>query len=322
MRALPIRTPSLQLRGFVIGDAVRMMELNGEASTRRWLPSHVYPDAAAATARLQDLIDWLASPGDPRRAPCVLAVERAASGELLGHVGFSAFEGDIEVSYAIAESARGHGLGCEALRHACRWAAQQFDLQTVVALTEVDNSPSRRTLERAGFVHDEDTTMPFQGSPQRVSRYRWHRPTGGFGMNRSIALVSLVVRDYDEALAFFVGKLGFELVEDRDVPEQGKRWVVIRPPGSGHGAQLLLARASSPHQRERVGSQTGGRVFLFLYTDDFWRDHAHFASQGIEFVRPPSEQPHGTVAVFKDLYGNLWDLVQPREQAPGTPTSA
>lgn len=130
-------------------------------------------------------------------------------------------------------------------------------------------------------------------------------------MNQSLGLVALVVRDYDEALEFFVGKLGFTLVDDSFVPEQSKRWVVVAPPGSG-GAQLLLARASAPEQEARIGDQTGGRVFLFLYTDDFWRDYRRYESSGITFVREPSEQPYGTVAVFKDLYGNLWDLVQLR----------
>jgi catechol 2,3-dioxygenase-like lactoylglutathione lyase family enzyme len=128
-------------------------------------------------------------------------------------------------------------------------------------------------------------------------------------MQRSLGLISLVVKDYDEALAFFVGKLGFSVVEDRYVPEQEKRWVVVSPGGVG-GANLLLARASSDSQKERIGNQTGGRVFLFLYTDNFQRDYVHYKSMGIEFVRPPAEQPYGTVAVFKDIYGNLWDLVQ------------
>ncbi|HET7811694.1 MAG TPA: VOC family protein [Steroidobacteraceae bacterium] len=128
---------------------------------------------------------------------------------------------------------------------------------------------------------------------------------------QTLGLVSLVVRDYDEALAFYVGKLGFTLVEDSFVPEQDKRWVVIEPPGAGgRGAKLLLARASSEEQAARIGNQTGGRVFLFLYTDDFWRDFNLYKSRGIEFAREPSEAPHGTVAVFKDLYGTLWDLVQ------------
>ena len=130
-------------------------------------------------------------------------------------------------------------------------------------------------------------------------------------MKQSLGLVSLVVRDYDEALAFYVGKLGFLLVEDSYVPEQDKRWVVVEPRG-GSGSRLLLARASNEQQAQRIGNQTGGRVFLFLYTDDFWGDFKSYKALGIEFVREPSEAPHGTVAVFKDLYGTLWDLVQPR----------
>lgn len=129
----------------------------------------------------------------------------------------------------------------------------------------------------------------------------------------TLGLVSLVVRDYDEALAFYVGKLGFTLVEDSLVPEQNKRWVVIEPPGAaGRGAKLLLARGANEHQQSRIGDQSGGRVFLFLYTDDFWRDFHAYRAEGVEFVREPSEAPHGTVAVFKDLYGTLWDLVQPK----------
>ena len=131
-------------------------------------------------------------------------------------------------------------------------------------------------------------------------------------MNQQLGLVALVVRDYDEALQFFVGTLGFRLVEDSLVPAQAKRWVVIAPPGSG-GAQLLLARAASAEQESRIGNQTGGRVFLFLYTDDFWRDYNAYTARGVPFVRPPAEEPYGTVAVFVDLYGNKWDLVQLRQ---------
>ena len=132
---------------------------------------------------------------------------------------------------------------------------------------------------------------------------------------QTLGMVSLVVADYDEALAFYVGKLGFTLVEDSFVPEQNKRWVVIEPPGVTGGAKLLLARGASPEQVSRVGNQTGGRVFLFLYTDDFWRDFNAYKAKGVEFAREPSEMPYGTVAVFKDLYGTLWDMVQLR--APG-----
>jgi catechol 2,3-dioxygenase-like lactoylglutathione lyase family enzyme len=129
-------------------------------------------------------------------------------------------------------------------------------------------------------------------------------------LKQSLGLVSLVVRDYDEALEFFVGKLGFELVEDSPVPEQSKRWVVVSPPGARE-SRLLLAQASTPEQESRIGAQTGGRVFLFLYTDDFWRDYENYRAKGVEFVRPPAQHDYGTVAVFKDLYGNLWDLLQP-----------
>ncbi|HUQ27176.1 MAG TPA: VOC family protein [Usitatibacter sp.] len=130
-------------------------------------------------------------------------------------------------------------------------------------------------------------------------------------MKQRIGLVSLVVRDYDEALAFYVGVLGFALLEDTYVPEQDKRWVVVSPPGSQE-CRLLLARASSDSQVKRIGTQTGGRVFLFLYTDDFKRDYHAYKARGVEFVREPKDESYGTVAVFKDLYGNLWDLVQPR----------
>ncbi len=131
-------------------------------------------------------------------------------------------------------------------------------------------------------------------------------------MKQSLGLSALVVRDYDEALAFYVGILGFALVEDTYQPAQDKRWVVVAPPGSSESA-LLLARAVGDEQASRVGNQTGGRVFLFLYTDDFWRDYRAYSAKGVTFVREPKEEAYGTVAVFQDLYGNLWDLVQRKE---------
>jgi len=131
--------------------------------------------------------------------------------------------------------------------------------------------------------------------------------------HQSLGLVSLVVRDYDEALAFFVGKLDFELVEDTPVRAQNKRWVVVKPRGNS-GSNLLLAKASTDDQVAAIGNQTGGRVFLFLYTDDFERDFEAYKAKGVEFVRQPESQPHGTVAVFKDVAGNLWDLIQPNER--------
>jgi catechol 2,3-dioxygenase-like lactoylglutathione lyase family enzyme len=128
-------------------------------------------------------------------------------------------------------------------------------------------------------------------------------------VKQSIIHIALVVRDYDEAIDFYTKKLHFTLVEDTYQPEQDKRWVVVSPPGSS-GTTLLLAKASKPEQEPFIGNQAGGRVFLFLNTDDFWRDYNEMVSLDIKFVRPPKEEPYGLVAVFEDLYGNLWDLLQ------------
>ena len=128
-------------------------------------------------------------------------------------------------------------------------------------------------------------------------------------MKHSIVHVALVVRDYDEAIEFYTKKLGFTLVEDTYQTDQDKRWVVVAPANST-GATLLLARAANQEQAKFIGDQSGGRVFLFLSTDDFWRDYNRMTTDGVRFVRLPSEAPYGTVAVFEDLYGNRWDLVQ------------
>jgi catechol 2,3-dioxygenase-like lactoylglutathione lyase family enzyme len=134
-------------------------------------------------------------------------------------------------------------------------------------------------------------------------------------LKQSIVHVALVVKDYDEALEFYTKKLHFTVVEDSYQPEQDKRWVVVAPPGSS-GTTLLLARASKPEQETFIGNQTGGRVFLFLNTDDFWRDYRDMVSQGIKFVREPKEAAYGMVAVFEDLYGNLWDLIELSQGGP------
>ena len=171
----PIRTPSLRLRHLVPEDAPRLMALNGEPSTRRWLPSHVYPTPEAAAEAVRFLVAACSSPGDPRLGPYVLAVDDARSGELLGHVGFSPLDGDVEVSFAIAEAARGRGWGVEAIRHGCAEIARAFELPSIVAVTAVDNTASRRSLERAGFIRERDELIRFQGHETLVSRYRWHR---------------------------------------------------------------------------------------------------------------------------------------------------
>jgi len=128
-------------------------------------------------------------------------------------------------------------------------------------------------------------------------------------MKQKIAHIALVVKDYDEAINFYTQKLDFELIEDTTLNET-KRWVVVNPPGST-GCSLLLAKAGDDKQLSYVGNQTGGRVFLFLHTDDFWRDYNKMIERDIHFVREPNEEEYGTVAVFEDLYGNLWDLIEP-----------
>jgi catechol 2,3-dioxygenase-like lactoylglutathione lyase family enzyme len=129
-------------------------------------------------------------------------------------------------------------------------------------------------------------------------------------MNQRLAHIALVVKDYDEAIQFYTEKLNFELTEDTVLSET-KRWVLITPKGKD-SCKILLAKAANEEQQSRIGNQTGGRVFLFLYTDNFRRDYEDYTSKGIEFVREPVAEPYGTVAVFKDLYGNLWDLIEPK----------
>ena len=134
-------------------------------------------------------------------------------------------------------------------------------------------------------------------------------------MKQSIVHIALVVRDYDEAIEFYTKKLAFTLIEDSYQPEQDKRWVVVSPPGSV-GTTLLLAKASKLEQESFIGNQSGGRVFLFLNTDDFWRDYNEMVRKEIKFIREPKQAPYGWVAVFEDLYGNLWDLVEFNDDVP------
>jgi catechol 2,3-dioxygenase-like lactoylglutathione lyase family enzyme len=139
-------------------------------------------------------------------------------------------------------------------------------------------------------------------------------------MKQSLGLTALLVREYDEALNFYVEVLGFKLVEDTFIAAQDKRWVVVKPAGSSESG-LLLARAANPEQAARIGQQSGGRVFLFLHSDDFWRDYVAYKAKGVVFVRDPKQESYGMVAVFKDLYGNLWDLLQPASSPLSPPTA-
>jgi RimJ/RimL family protein N-acetyltransferase len=167
-----VETRSLLLRHFVAEDAPRVLELNAEPTTRRWLPSHVYADLEEARATLAFLVGSYAAPGDPRLGPYVLGIELRDTGQLVGHVGFSPLDDDVEVSYAVAESVRGRGFGTEALHHACDWACRTFGLPGVVATTASENLASRRLLDKARFAHVKDELTRFQGAQEAVSRYR------------------------------------------------------------------------------------------------------------------------------------------------------
>jgi uncharacterized glyoxalase superfamily protein PhnB len=130
-------------------------------------------------------------------------------------------------------------------------------------------------------------------------------------MAQQLVQISLLVRDYDEAIQYYTQVLNFELIEDTRLSDE-KRWVIVRPCGQSSGCNLLLAKASTAEQQLQIGNQTGGRVFLFLHTDDFMRDYTNYQSKGVEFIRPPQLESYGMVSVFKDLYGNLWDLIEPK----------
>jgi [ribosomal protein S5]-alanine N-acetyltransferase len=240
------------------------------------------------------------------------------------------------IGYCLDEPAWGRGHATEAVRAMVQWAFGALDLNRVEAELDTRNAASARVLEKLGFQREglrrEDCVVAGEVSDSWIYgllRREWQaappattpqaareavadpiaRDDMGAGTLRSLSLVSLVVRRYDEAIAFYRDTLGFALVQDTPV-DAHKRWVVVRPRGPGT-ASVLLAQASTPAQEAAVGCQTGGRVFLFLQTDDLDRDHRLYCSKGVEFVREPSDMPYGRVAVFKDLYGNLWDLVQP-----------
>jgi catechol 2,3-dioxygenase-like lactoylglutathione lyase family enzyme/GNAT superfamily N-acetyltransferase len=208
----------------------------------------------------------------------------------------------------VAPHSRGRGLGSAILRSL--EARARAACVRVIRLETGARQPEAIGLYR-GFGYRE--CGPFgQYEPDAHSLFMEKRLDAD-PMKQSIGYVALVVRDYDEAIHFYVDTLGFHLVEDTSIPAQDKRWVLVAPPGST-GTRLLLARAVGPEQTSHIGDQTGGRVFLFLHTDDFWRDFESYRARGVSFVREPKEESYGIVAVFKDLYGNLWDLLQLRER--------
>jgi RimJ/RimL family protein N-acetyltransferase len=169
--SLPLKTASLVLRPFTLGDAPRMFVLSQEDASRTWLPSQVYPDEVSAVSALTFLLDQFATPGDPRRGPYVLGIEHRTCGTLIGHVGFSPYEGDVEIGFAVAREYQRRGLAVEAIVAACSWVFQEFELARILGVVSVANIGSCRTLARAGFVHQEDKVVNAQGTVQPVSVY-------------------------------------------------------------------------------------------------------------------------------------------------------
>lgn len=258
----------------------------------------------------------------PRRVHTFAVIEQA-SGHLIGSGGLEPSDATGEhyaMGYCFHRHGWGRGYGKETADALVQFGFDRLQAHRLWAHVFVGNAASAHILEGLGFRREGLALQSL------YLRNAWHdiltfgqlrsewQHRAAIPKKQSVGLTTLVVRDYDEALEFYTGKLGFNLVEDTAIPEQDKRWVVIAPPGSSDSA-LLLARAVNAEQSSRIGNQTGGRVFLFLYTDDFWRDYDAYKANGIDFVREPREERYGTVAVFKDIYGNQWDLLQQKGAA-------
>lgn len=328
---MPLPTPSLQtarlrLRPFVEQDADALYALQSNPRVMRYWDAPPWTERSrvqaflAACQKLQD-------EGSGAR----FAIETLADQAFIGWCAMFRWNPvfrSLAIGYCLDEAAWGQGHATEAVRAMLHWAFGTLDLNRVEAELDTRNGASARVLEKLGFLREglrrQDCVVSGAVSDSWIYgllRSDWQAGQAAIGKaaavpasdplacaSRTLSLVSLVVHGYDEALAFYRGCLGFDLVEDTPLGA-GKRWVVVRPPGPG-SASVLLAQASSPEQAAVVGRQTGGRVFLFLNTDDMERDYRLFRDKGVAFVREPLDMPYGRVAVFKDLYGNLWDLIQ------------
>jgi RimJ/RimL family protein N-acetyltransferase/catechol 2,3-dioxygenase-like lactoylglutathione lyase family enzyme len=254
---------------------------------------------------------------NPRQIYTFAVIERD-SGHLIGSCGLEQSDGTgrhYAFGYCFHRHWWGRGFGKETAAALVQFGFDRLQAHRLWAHVFLGNTASERILEGLRFRRE---ALALQSLYLRNAwhdiltfgqlRSEWLGATPS-AVRQSIGLTALVVRDYDEALEFFVGKLGFRLIEDTYIAEQEKRWVVVAPPGS-HESALLLARASNEEQASRIGNQTGGRVFLVLRTDDFWRDYGRYKANGIVFVRDPRKESYGMVAVFEDIYGNRWDLLQ------------
>lgn len=325
-----LHTPRLRLRPFAEADADALYALQSNPRVLRYWDAPPWTDRDRAAVFLAACRQMEADGSGAR-----FAIETLGDRAFIGWCSMFRWNPvyrTLGVGYCLDEPAWGHGYATEAVRAMLQWAFGALDLNRVEAELDTRNAASARVLEKLGFEREgrrrEDCIVSGEISDSWIYgllRRDWQALSGtaggaatpaaaaaaaaAAGASRSLALVSLLVRQYDEAIAFYRDRLGFDLVEDARL-DAHKRWVVVRPRGPG-SAGVLLAQASKPEQAAVVGRQTGGRVFLFLHTDDLARDHRLFRSRGVEFVREPADMPYGRVAVFKDLYGNLWDLIQP-----------
>lgn len=329
---MPLPTPILQtarlrLRPFAPGDAGDLYALQSNPRVLRYWDAPPWTDPARAEAFLAACRQMEAEGSGAR-----FAIDTASDDAFIGWCAMFRWNPgyrSLGIGYCLNESAWGHGYATEAVHAMLQWAFGTLDLNRVDAELDTRNAASARVLEKLGFqregrrredciVSGEVSDSWIYGLLRRDWQARAGAPDGRVAAaagdvdaiaTRRLSRVCLVVRRYDEAIAFYRDRLGFDLVEDKRLDEH-KRWVVVRPRGPGHAA-VLLAQASTPEQEAVVGHQTGGRVALFLETDDVDRDHRLYRSRGVEFLREPCTLPYGRVAVFRDLYGNLWDLIQP-----------
>lgn len=325
-----LQTARLRLRPFAEEHADAFYALHSNPRVLRYWDAPPWTDRSRAQA-------FLAACGQMQEAGsgARLAIETLADRTFIGWCalfGWNPVYRSIGIGCCLDEHAWGQGYATEALHALLAWAFGALDLNRVGAELDTRNTASARVLDKLGFVQEglrrEDCIVAGEVSDSWIYgllRRDWPAPAGNADaaaaalaarapdarVSRSLSLVSLVVLRYDEAIAFYRDRLGFDLVEDTPLGA-GKRWVVVRPRGPG-SASVLLAKASTAEQAAVVGRQTGGRVFLFLHTDDLGRDHRRYRSLGVEFVREPADRSYGRGAVFKDLYGNLWDLVQPSD---------
>lgn len=313
-----LETERLSLDVFTADDAVAVARLVDDPELLDVLVELPRPYGVEDAAR------WIGSQAEARASgrESVFAIRLADDGRLVGAVRVTrdaAAWHRASLGYWIGREYRGRGYASEAVRAAADFALGAFGAQRVEARHLQRNPTSGGVLRNAGLVHEAHLASYFQHAGRSENMEQYARVADGEVVKarprHGIATVTLVVRDYDEARDWFVERLGFRLAGDTALDESNKdgvdkRWLVVEPPGGG-GVRLLLARASTASEAVCIGRQAGGRVFLFLETDDFERDHARYLAAGVEFTEAPRDEAYGRVAVFRDLCGNLWDLIEP-----------